>query len=394
MASRRDVEEFRRALNSLSGRAWSDFAPLWDRIKYRDFAEIRRVLADVWPDLVAEYGEMSATMAADLFEDWVPGATASMVRPVDEALAMSRARWAIGTAQAAGNLNTLLDELVKQPARSTMARSAQANDVRWARVPTGAETCAFCLMLASRGFVYGSAETAGQMRKFHGHCDCVAVAGDSPEGYDPDALYEVYASAHRPGQPTKETLSRMRASGDVSDATGSAGGAGGGGRPPTRFGTPPDPGDRDRVNRYWKTRQDALEGPNFTAAGDVLKPHEVEFAERALAAGERMRWIPQAKSSPTNDFVWVSRGGIEVELKSVVANAKSIHRRIDDAVIRAAKHWEPMAKSRFIIDIGDAALTEQLREDLAGHNVGRRNYRITQLWVMSQGRIEEIALRT
>lgn len=385
MASRRDVEEFRRALNSLSGRAWSDFAPLWERIKYRDFAEIRRVLADVWPDMVAEYGEMSATMAADLFEDWVPGATASMVRPVDEALAMSRVRWAIGTAQAAGNLNTLLDELVKQPARSTMARSAQANDVRWARVPTGAETCAFCLMLASRGFVYGSAETAGEMRKFHGHCDCVAVAGDSPEGYDPDALYEVYASAHRPGQSTKETLSRMRASGDVSDATSSAGGAGGGGRPPTGFGTPPDPGDRDRVNRYWKTRQDALEGPNFTAAGEVLKPHEVEFAERFVGLNGQMEWIP-TRSTPTSDFVWKSRGEV-YELKSPQRNRYST---ISNALREAAAK----DKRRFVVDLGRLPLTPKLRQQLSLFNQRNPDNQILELWVMDSNgaQIRQISL--
>lgn len=59
---------------------------------------------------------------------------------------------------------------------------------KYARVPSGAETCSFCLMLASRGFVYRSAEAASHA---HAGCDCRVVPGFpgmEVEGYDPDAL--------------------------------------------------------------------------------------------------------------------------------------------------------------------------------------------------------------
>ncbi len=66
--------------------------------------------------------------------------------------------------------------------------------VRFARVPTGPTTCGWCLMLASRGFVYYTAERAGEANKYHRHCDCRIIPGygDSPqvEGYDPDDLYQ------------------------------------------------------------------------------------------------------------------------------------------------------------------------------------------------------------
>lgn len=74
--------------------------------------------------------------------------------------------------------------------------------VRYARVPTGKETCGFCLMLASRGFDYTSRKAAGDMgfafNHFHDRCDCRVVAGDeltTVEGYDPDWLYDVYLDA-------------------------------------------------------------------------------------------------------------------------------------------------------------------------------------------------------
>ena len=70
---------------------------------------------------------------------------------------------------------------------------------RFARVPTGFETCTFCLMLASRGAVYHTRKTAGEWKHFHRRCDCKVVPSfeDDPlaevvEGADPRELYDLY----------------------------------------------------------------------------------------------------------------------------------------------------------------------------------------------------------
>ena len=67
----------------------------------------------------------------------------------------------------------------------------------FARVPTGIETCTFCLMLASRGAVYHTRKTAGEWRHFHRGCDCKvepSFEGDSDaevvQGVKPRELYE------------------------------------------------------------------------------------------------------------------------------------------------------------------------------------------------------------
>ena len=79
-----------------------------------------------------------------------------------------------------------------------MMRNAQRDGrrgVRYARVPTGAETCTFCRMLASRGFVYKTAKSAGQFNHFHRGCDCRVAAStdaDGLEGYDPDRERELW----------------------------------------------------------------------------------------------------------------------------------------------------------------------------------------------------------
>lgn len=68
---------------------------------------------------------------------------------------------------------------------------------KYARVPTGMETCAFCIMLAGRGFIYSSAKAAGgEGNHYHSNCDCAIIQGygnsASVEHYDPDYYYDIY----------------------------------------------------------------------------------------------------------------------------------------------------------------------------------------------------------
>lgn len=96
-------------------------------------------------------------------------------------------------------VGSLAADEVKRLANRTMTDNCARDGVRYARVPAGAETCGFCLMLASRGFVYHTRETAGEMNHYHRSCDCKVVAGfdglTGVEGYDPGALYDLYSEA-------------------------------------------------------------------------------------------------------------------------------------------------------------------------------------------------------
>lgn len=63
--------------------------------------------------------------------------------------------------------------------------------IKFARVPSGAETCQWCLMLASRGAIYSTAKVAEHT---HANCDCRIVPdfGAGISGYDPSVYYEQY----------------------------------------------------------------------------------------------------------------------------------------------------------------------------------------------------------
>ncbi|MEO6604259.1 MAG: hypothetical protein ABIN55_01475 [Aeromicrobium sp.] len=173
-------------------------------------------------------------------------------------------------------------------------------------------------------------------------------------------------------------------------------GAGAGGRGPTKppgprspFGS--DPADKSRSQAYWKARQDAID---VDFGGEHLDPHEVVFVEDFLDAGHRIEWIPRDQSGrhPTNDFRWLSRGGVEIEVKGAKAKYTTIQNAIHDAVKRARVN-HGFVKDHFIIDLANQPFTDRLRSELADYNLNRSRYVIRRLWVWHQGQLEELELR-
>lgn len=71
--------------------------------------------------------------------------------------------------------------------------SSNAYQIRYMRLPQGMETCDFCLMLASRGPVYLTAESAEGWNHTHRGCDCIVVpcvVHKEADKWVPDIDYE------------------------------------------------------------------------------------------------------------------------------------------------------------------------------------------------------------
>ncbi|WIY84324.1 hypothetical protein [Propionimicrobium sp. PCR01-08-3] len=184
---------------------------------------VSKALAESWTGIIEYYGDMASTLAADLVEEqldkWGMQARTDMVPGVDPKRATARLGWANSQPDKLGNMLVLLDELVKQPYRSTLQDSAIKSGAGWARVPTGAETCEFCILLASRGAVYSSKRVTiygFSGKRYHGDCDCTPalVRGpeDYPRGYNPDDLYDRYDAATSAAgrNDVKDILAQMR----------------------------------------------------------------------------------------------------------------------------------------------------------------------------------------
>jgi hypothetical protein len=202
-----EVDRQRKALAELTRKVGTAFDDLWLRVQGLPVDQIRDAFVEMAQALADEYGSAAGSLAADFLEDaW---AEAKMPGRCQVALAKTDPARVEGSVRAAardlsdGRGEAFLQQVkaatgrhVENRHRETVRLTADRNNGGWARVPAPGSDCKFCLMLASRGFVYGSrkkAESSGRGR-YHDNCHCAAVASwqKNPrlEGYDPDALYK------------------------------------------------------------------------------------------------------------------------------------------------------------------------------------------------------------
>lgn len=173
---------------------------------------MRNALLAFFPELITEFGDISALLAADFYDmlrDVPPSAAsfqAAYARPVDPAKAEGSVRWAVGALFAedapmfTSQILGATQRLVTQRGRDTVFDNAGRDPVRTsvARIPSGTDTCEFCIRMASRGAVYTDLASAGEMNDFHDLCDCVPTVirskRDYPEGHDLAKFTDLYTS--------------------------------------------------------------------------------------------------------------------------------------------------------------------------------------------------------
>ena len=170
--------------------------------------ELKEYAQTVMESAYRQFGDQAGTVAANRYDETVAklGIEAQPAE-VHNDIPADLLEW--GTDKTYADFAKRMGGNAYDHARRTANKTVQRNavrdykkGVRYARVPTGKETCGFCLMLAARGFAYSSAAAAGEeiglYNSFHRFCDCRVVAGDAStriEGYDPDALYSRYLDA-------------------------------------------------------------------------------------------------------------------------------------------------------------------------------------------------------
>lgn len=205
------LTQFEQANNGIADLVEADLTDFLGALDFGRPDAVQVALFEYVPALVSEYGDMAATVAADWFEELraAEGVMGSFRAPLAPAVPLEQVNARLGFATRASGplwlgdsatLTTFLammtNEYALQPGRDTVMESAHKDNAAYARVPEPG-ACKFCLMLASRGFVY-SKDTVGDSKKFHGKCRCNAMpVWDETRarvefGYDPDALYDQY----------------------------------------------------------------------------------------------------------------------------------------------------------------------------------------------------------
>lgn len=213
MVDRGDLERLNEATRSATNAAYKQLKEFMARSASWPPREVRDGLIELMKALVNEYGDVASAAAAEWYEQVRADDVSGSYKPVSGYRVPDQQ--IEGTVRAAsrnlfkGNpeltlqiLGGALQRYITSQARTTIERNSLCDSKakRFARVPRGARTCAFCLVMASKGFVYTTAKAAGKLRKYHDDCDCQIVPGFSTtppkiDGYDPDDLYKDYQAA-------------------------------------------------------------------------------------------------------------------------------------------------------------------------------------------------------
>ena len=176
----------------------------------------RNALIEYAYALATKYGEGAAAAACEMYDAVallehakVPPAT-----PAKTATYAEVAKAVNGTLKQSPELvPSAVSRLVKTAGVDTTIQNAIRDGAYWAWIPRG-DTCAFCIMLASRGWQRAgkSAQKGDHAAHIHANCDCtyaVRFGNDlSVEGYDPDKYLEMYNTAE--GGTWEEKLNTMR----------------------------------------------------------------------------------------------------------------------------------------------------------------------------------------
>src|SRR5699024_511394 len=159
VATMAQVNAARRAEKTLSDKAQSAVRGLWSDVRGGNPEVVRNAFLDAMPQIVDTYGTASAEVAAEYFEQ-LTGYSAepadSLNRDqVDGAVRYQAGKlWTPEPHELVTGLMGDVDKLVKAFGRYTIYSNGDRSGVRYARIPTGSKTCAFCMVLASRDAVY------------------------------------------------------------------------------------------------------------------------------------------------------------------------------------------------------------------------------------------------
>ena len=153
--------------------------------------------------LVTKYGEGSATLAAQMYDELaeIQNAQVAAAVPAETPDYGTVAKMVKATITSPSAMIQGVSRLVKQAGADTTLQNARRDRAQFAWIPHG-DTCAFCLMLASNGWRNQSqnAMKNGHASHIHSNCDCTyAVRFDSRTtvaGYDPDRYLEQYRAAN------------------------------------------------------------------------------------------------------------------------------------------------------------------------------------------------------
>ena len=157
-------------------------------------------------ELIKKYGETSATLACQMYDYMaeIMGAEVAEAIPADIVSLKEVAKgvtW--GKYHSPSQIPSTIGRMVRQAGADTMIQNAKRDGAEWAWVPQG-DTCAFCIMLASRGWQNASKTVlkGNHAEHIHQNCNCTFAIAFKPKDrkqydyiYDPGKYEDMYYNA-------------------------------------------------------------------------------------------------------------------------------------------------------------------------------------------------------
>lgn len=311
MPSREQVAEYQRTTRNLADNAGlslkRQMKAYLDEHPGATVAEVREYAKSAVSGVVTEFSAASTVLAEELYAAEFGSLPSGYIESVVDADAIDEmvryricdlvdgdvdgfleglSSWASQASFNACNTRTL--QLARgrkskaQMQRERRARRKAEHDTWFARVPSGVNTCTWCAMLAGRGYVYWTEETAGKFSKWHDNCRCTVVATTRKggiDGYDPTSwtyLHEVYEMLDASSLPTaqRQAIRNLLSMYDIEDFK-AAGGC------------------ETLLSQYAKCAEAVGLDLSATAEADV----EAIFAE---ASKRDVRWMLSGEASSTS----------------------------------------------------------------------------------------------
>lgn len=174
-------------------------------------------LIDYAYSVSSAYGESAASIACEFYDAVAAASNANIpsAEPAPTASYQEVAKAIRGTGKSE-NIDLMansIGRLVKMAGVDTTMQNALRDGAEWAWIPSG-DTCAFCLVLASRGWQKASKKAikGGHAEHIHANCDCTYAVRfnreTNVEGYDSTLFLNIYENAE--GDNPEEKINSMR----------------------------------------------------------------------------------------------------------------------------------------------------------------------------------------
>lgn len=166
----------------------------------------RSVLIDYAYALTMKYGEASAALSAEMYDAvaLLQGVTVPAAIPAETAAYSEVAKTVNGIIKKTGSQEIVAQSvglLVKDAGQKTTIQNARRDKAEIAFISSG-DTCAFCIMMAGKGWRRASAsdmDKDGEPAHLHANCDCTYAVRFNKDldysGYEPEKYKEIYDNA-------------------------------------------------------------------------------------------------------------------------------------------------------------------------------------------------------